>query len=145
MIDRRSLLKKFGLLLLPGIVSGLKIPQLKGSEQVIKWEGDLVLDQEMSWDQFCSQILDTLDTKFVDRLNDRLKRSGKLLKMETRFTGESVHWVYYFNDQESFQSWLQETGSKSFKEDFSFRNFKNKTSVVQKSAINFSAPDVVIV
>lgn len=143
MISRRNIFKGFGLLFLPCAIDS-KLIELIKSERVVKWEGTLTLDQVMTWDQFCVKILDSLDTRVTDKLRDGLKEEGRLLRSETKFSGKTVQWTYYFKDQESLLYWIKETESKAFKEDFVCESIAGNVTTVSKFEINMNAPELVI-
>ena len=137
------MLRSFGLLFLPSVIDS-KLLELSELEQVIKWEGTLTLDETMTWNQFCMSILDSLDTRITDKIRDGLKEEGRLLRSETKFTGKTVQWIYYFKDQESLQYWIQETGSKAFKKGFLHGKITGKVTTVSKFEINMKGPELVI-
>lgn len=143
MVNRRDIIKSLSLLLLPSLGGATVVDLVRDQARpkTLRWKGILQLSQPTSWDDFCDNLSQKVDVEFLDDLKNSLLASGAVLKMETRFTGDKVEWTYYFRDQSDYEDWLNKTSKSPVRNDFDFSNYKMTLTEINRSEIDFNAPE----
>ena len=84
----------------------LNLPfNLKKSTFLYKWRGELLLPNQLSWLQFQAIQSEMMDLPLINSIEDSFIKSGKVLKVYTKFFGNKVEWNYFFKSEDAYLEW----------------------------------------
>lgn len=88
----------------------LKLPfNSKKSTYIYRWSGELSLPEKISWPQFQRIQSEMMNLSFINSVEESFIKSGKVLKVYTKFFGDRVEWNYFFKSEADYLDWAELT------------------------------------